>query len=97
MLDKLNKGREGHGGPKGEANRKAVLSEDQVKEILRRYTPKCPVNGVAPLAREFGVLYQAVWRIIKGINWKHLKEPNTPAQIITVSQSTPRRVSGISL
>ena len=32
-----------------------VITDEQVAEIRRRYTPRCPVNGQTAMAKEYGV------------------------------------------
>ena len=48
---------------------RAKLTEHQAREAMRRHADG---EGVAPLAREFGVAYVSMERLIKGKTWKHL-------------------------
>jgi len=51
-------------------NRPAVkLNEKAAAEIRARYTPHCKVNGATAMAKEFGVSYNTVFGVIKGIYW----------------------------
>lgn len=56
----------------GERHFGAVLTEENVREVLRRYRSHCRVNGGAALARELGVDSKTISEIIVGRNWKHI-------------------------
>jgi hypothetical protein len=69
--DMLSKGRESHhNGSKGEANHGAKLTEEQVREIRRRYAE----GGILQqaLADEYGVGMYSISRIIRRQTWAHL-------------------------
>ncbi|MFI1956949.1 hypothetical protein ACH46L_03410 [Streptomyces althioticus] len=53
----------------GEKHHRHVLNEDQVREVLRRYKPRDPVNGGAALAREFGVSASTISCIVRDKTW----------------------------
>lgn len=71
MQDMHQKGRGNTGAP-GEANRHAKLTANQVLEIRRRFD--AGERGVS-LAAEYGVLFNAISRIVTGVTWKHLGGP----------------------
>lgn len=48
------------------------LTEDQVREIRRRYTYKHPVHGQQALATEFGVDKKTIWFIVHRVTWRHI-------------------------
>lgn len=50
---------------------RAVLTEDQVREIRRRYVFRDPVNGIAAMADEFGVCVNTIRSILNRETWKH--------------------------
>jgi HNH endonuclease len=56
--------------PKGIEHPRAILTEQNVREIRARY--KCRKVTFKMLAKEFGVSWYAIFDIIKGKNWKHL-------------------------
>lgn len=58
--------------PKGEDHGMAKLTEDQVKDIRRRYTPYHPTDGGIALAREFKVSGPTISGIISGDYWGHI-------------------------
>lgn len=70
--DKVEKDRQA----KGEQNGAAVLTEQQVLEIRRRYRMKRryhdPVNGQGALAREFGTSQTNVSDIVNMRRWTHV-------------------------
>ncbi len=59
--------------PSGELNVWAILTEEQVREIRRRYKAKCRVNGERALAREFNVCNGTIYCITSGRSWGHLE------------------------
>jgi hypothetical protein len=68
MKDRDTKRRQAY----GERNCKAILSEEQVLEIRKRYVVGCEKNGAHPLARELGVSPSAIYNIVSGVNWRYL-------------------------
>lgn len=71
MRDCLSKGR----GRKehGEDRYNAKLTEDDVRQIRRRFVKRCPKNGLAALGREFGVYDTMIHSIVTRKRWKHVK------------------------
>lgn len=70
MADASQKGRTSHKPSHfGAVHHSARLTEDQVRTIRQRHAAG---EGVAPLAREYGVSYQTASRIVRGEIWKHL-------------------------
>lgn len=57
--------RKGYAG--GARNAMAALTEDQVREIRRRYTPG---SSMYALAEEFGVRHNTIWRIVNRKTWR---------------------------
>lgn len=57
---------------KGEAIATSKLTPEIVREMRRRYVPRCFVNGSSALAREFGVTQAVAYEIIKRKAWKHI-------------------------
>jgi hypothetical protein len=53
----------------GEEHHRHVLTEDQVREVLRRYKPRDPVNGGRALAAEFGVAPSTISVLVRGKTW----------------------------
>lgn len=71
VRDMVERGRARGGGPVGELQYNSKLTEDDVREIRRRYVP----NGYGKtktLALEFGVTAAAISAIGRGKNWKHV-------------------------
>lgn len=76
--DRNSKKRHAH----GERHGFAKLTEEQVKEIRRRYTGPCSRRGLPQnqrnpnsyngLAREFNVTTPTIVQIVKGRRWSHL-------------------------
>ncbi len=66
--DKMDKDRH----VKGETNGRAILTEEDVREIRRRYRRGSYVSGSYALAREFGMSHGAVNEIVTGKTWKHV-------------------------
>jgi hypothetical protein len=56
----------------GEQRYNAVLTDDKVKEIRARYTPRHPLNSGLRLAEEFGVGKTMISAIVNNRRWKHL-------------------------
>lgn len=57
---------------KGEALPQSKLTEEDVREIRRRYRPRSRVNNLRILAEEFRVGHIAIWDIINRKSWKHV-------------------------
>lgn len=57
---------------KGELHYQTHLTEEQVREIRRRYVPDSADSGSTALAREFGTSHQTILRIVKRVVWKHV-------------------------
>lgn len=66
MADRNAKGRHAHGIRHG----KAVLSEDNVREIRSLLTW---VGSIQEIADRFGVTYGCIREIANGHNWRHIK------------------------
>uniref|UniRef100_A0AAU6W0L0 HNH homing endonuclease n=4 Tax=unclassified bacterial viruses TaxID=12333 RepID=A0AAU6W0L0_9VIRU len=49
-----------------------VLTDEQVIELRRRYTARCPINGGSAMAREFGVHQTVVSEAVRGHSFRHL-------------------------
>lgn len=81
--DMVARGRARHA--KGSAVNTAILTEQQVADIKRRYVRG---NGAA-LGREYGVSQCAISAIIVGRNWKHIEELEVP-------ESTPSDLTAIT-
>lgn len=56
--------------PHGETHHKAKLTEDNVKDIFRRW--KMGASSMSELAREYGVTHTAIECIVHRTTWKHL-------------------------
>lgn len=69
--DKVAAGRSVNGHVPGELNGRAVLTEEDVAEIRRRFKKRHPVNGGQALAAEFGVTTTQISRIVNGQCWAH--------------------------
>lgn len=54
----------------GDGHAHAKLSREVVKEMRRRYTPGCRVDGLSALAREFGVTVGTAHPAIHGKTWR---------------------------
>jgi len=57
----------------GEDRYNAILTEEKVREIKRRFKKRCPFNGGRALAKEFGVVPGAIWNVVHGVRWKHVQ------------------------
>lgn len=69
LLDARTKGRSYNGGPKGEAARTAILTEQDVLDIRHRLSAG---ESGASLAKEFGVTVSAISSIRTRKTWKHI-------------------------
>lgn len=70
IKDMHNKGRAVHNAPKGSANKRAKLIEDQVVEIRRLYG--LGQHSQKQLANQFGVGTTTIDCILRRKNWKHI-------------------------
>lgn len=57
---------------RGGAVHTATATEEQVTEIRKRYVKNCPINGCAPLSREFGLSYTIIRNIVNNKTWRCL-------------------------
>lgn len=55
---------------KGEELHNSRLTEEDVLDIRRRYTPWCKKNGARALSREYGIVHSAIVRVASGAGWK---------------------------
>lgn len=62
----------GRSGVVGVNNPHAKLTEDQVREIRRRYTGAW--GEMSPLMREFGITAPAFYAIVRRTGWKHVAD-----------------------
>ncbi len=58
---------------KGEEFTHAKLTDNIVRDIRKRYTPRCPVNGARAMSREFGVSHVLIRWVVHRRIWKHVK------------------------
>lgn len=59
-----------HGtNPAGERNPNAKIDSKIVQQMRQRYKPRCPVNGVRALSREFDIAPSSVSLIINRKGW----------------------------
>lgn len=65
--------------PCGENHYTSKLTKEQVLHILWNYQWRTPGRMAPDFAREFGVSVGAIWGVIYGKTWKHLR---TPRQVI---------------
>lgn len=68
VRDKVSKARQA----KGSVNGRSKLTELEVIEIIKLHSTGA---SKTTLASEFGVSTRAIYSIVKGLNWKHLKTP----------------------
>lgn len=61
---------------RGENSGKSKLTDDQVREIRRRYKPYCHVNGTRALGREYNVTHECISSIVINKTWKHIIKGN---------------------
>lgn len=69
MDDKITKGNQ----VRGETCVQHKVTEEQVREIRRRYKRYSHKHGSGALAREFGIGEVEVWRIVMLKRWEHVK------------------------
>ena len=53
----------------GERCHRAKLLEEHVREIKSLHAAGAAISD---LAREYGVAYQSIWRIVRGRGWRHV-------------------------
>jgi hypothetical protein len=68
MDDMRKRGRQSRGASRPMAK----LTEDVVREIRRRWVPRCKTNGIRPLAREYGISESVLHGVVQGKTWKHI-------------------------
>ena len=56
---------------RGERNKRAVLNDEKVREIRRRYTGK--YGELTQMGREYGVTPQMIYSIVNNKNWTHVR------------------------
>jgi HNH endonuclease len=68
VADKMAKGRH-QAQPRGEANTRALLTDDQIRQIRALY-------GTGPsqeeLGRRFGVCQGQISRVVRRVHWSHI-------------------------
>ena len=67
IQDMIEKGRQR--GAKGERNRHAKLTKEQVDSIREEYVRGSTSKGQVALAKKYGVSQPAIGYIVRGINW----------------------------
>lgn len=72
MADCASKGRTSHKGLRGEENGKHIVTEEQVRTILKKYAEGI---SIAELAGSFGIGRSCIVHIIHRHTWRHLDEP----------------------
>ena len=70
LQDMVAKGRQVLRDTAGEENGRAIINEDQVREIRKRYAD----GGISAknLGKEYGLGETTTWHIIKKTSWKHV-------------------------
>lgn len=68
--DCINKGRGNK--EKGEDRYNAKLTQEEVREIRKRYKPRCKMNSGIKLAGEFGVGVTMISAIVNRKKWTHI-------------------------
>lgn len=58
---------------KGEQNARSKLTEEQVREIRRKYKKGVYGYGCRKLAKEYGITHPNIYEIIKGRHWSWVK------------------------
>jgi ribosomal protein S25 len=66
----INKGRKV--SSPGEKNGWAVLTENDVRAIRKRYIPRSRTHGVIVLAKEYGVSVSCINAVVRNKRWKHV-------------------------
>lgn len=59
-------------GYRGSGHHASKLTEEQVREIRRRYEAPLGTETLGSLACDYGVSAVMVWKIVTGSSWKHL-------------------------
>lgn len=67
--DAVRKGRHIH----GESHPNSILTEDQVREIRRRYIPRHRIHGASAIARDLGVCRTAIAGVVNRKRWRHVE------------------------
>src|SRR5699024_966719 len=57
---------------KGTLNANAKLTDDEVREIRRRYKRYCQKNGTVALSKEFGVTNRVIGLVVRGLSYKNV-------------------------
>lgn len=57
--------------PVGEDHAGSKLTDEIIAEARRRYTPRCKVNGLRAMAKEFGVHHDTLGSVLRGERWTH--------------------------
>lgn len=55
---------------RGESNHRSLLDEIEVREIRRRFDAG---ESVMSIQADYPVTYDAVWRVAKRVNWRHVQ------------------------
>lgn len=71
VRDMVRKGRHRNGNARGEEIGNSKLTQNQVAEIINRYTGKHGEQSA--LAREYGVSQAEIWRIVRRLVWRHVE------------------------
>jgi hypothetical protein len=58
---------------RGEAQGSAVLTAEDIVAIRKRYRRYSHKDGAGAMAKEYGVGIVQVWKIVKGLQWKHIR------------------------
>jgi hypothetical protein len=61
---------------KGSRNKASKITEITAAIILQRYKPRCRVNGMNALAKEFEVSTQLIDLLVRRKTWKHVNPYN---------------------
>ena len=72
VADMIAKGRNRSKSPRGEDNKRAIVTEQQVREIRFRYA--CGHVTLDALGNEFGMTRSGIWRIVKRKSWAWLPD-----------------------
>lgn len=57
----------------GERNGMAKLTEEMVRDIRATCVPRSKTSNCTSIAKKYGISFQAVWDIVKGRRWAHVK------------------------
>jgi hypothetical protein len=69
--DMVERGRASGGSMKGTAHHQAKLTDDEVRRARAIYATGA--MGTPRLAKLFGVKQQTMWRVVTGVNWRHIQ------------------------